>query len=158
VVVLLLGYTYFHLAGEAYALVSIGLISFAAVAQFAPAFADAGWLGRGFIEQGPWGISLLKARALFTMEFNTLTHGVIWSLLANITAYVADSLTRQPTPIERVQATSFVSRDIQAGSGTGLKLWRTAVTADRLEDTVARYIGADRAAMSHVAMRAEVGV
>lgn len=35
--VLVLGYTYFHLAGEAYALVSIGLISFAAVAQFAPA-------------------------------------------------------------------------------------------------------------------------
>jgi signal transduction histidine kinase len=37
VVVLLLGYLYYHLAGEAYALVSIGLISFAAVAQFAPA-------------------------------------------------------------------------------------------------------------------------
>ncbi len=36
-VVLLLGYAYYHLAGEAYALVSIGLISFAAVAQFAPA-------------------------------------------------------------------------------------------------------------------------
>ena len=35
--VLLLGYLYFHVAGEAYALVSIGLISFAAVAQFAPA-------------------------------------------------------------------------------------------------------------------------
>ena len=35
--VLVLGYMYFHLAGEAYALVSIGLISFAAVAQFAPA-------------------------------------------------------------------------------------------------------------------------
>jgi signal transduction histidine kinase len=36
VAVLLLGYLYFRLAGEAYALVSIGLISFAAVAQFAP--------------------------------------------------------------------------------------------------------------------------
>src|SRR5262245_63689448 len=36
VLVLLLGYLYFKLAGEAYALVSIGLISFAAVAQFAP--------------------------------------------------------------------------------------------------------------------------
>ena len=35
--ILLLGYVYFHQAGEAYALVSIGLISFAAVAQFAPA-------------------------------------------------------------------------------------------------------------------------
>ena len=37
VALLLLGYVYFHVAGEAYALVSIGLISFAAVAQFAPA-------------------------------------------------------------------------------------------------------------------------
>jgi Na+/proline symporter len=37
VVILLLGYLYFRLAGEAYALVGIGLISFSAVAQFAPA-------------------------------------------------------------------------------------------------------------------------
>ncbi|XKH34943.1 hypothetical protein ACIU1J_01135 [Azospirillum doebereinerae] len=36
-VILLLGYVYFRVAGSAYALVSIGLISFAAVAQFAPA-------------------------------------------------------------------------------------------------------------------------
>ena len=35
--ILMLGYLYFYLAGEAYALVSIGLISFSAVAQFAPA-------------------------------------------------------------------------------------------------------------------------
>ena len=35
--ILLLGFVYFRVAGEAYALVSIGLISFAAVAQFAPA-------------------------------------------------------------------------------------------------------------------------
>jgi Na+/proline symporter/nitrogen-specific signal transduction histidine kinase len=37
VAVVLLGYAYFRLAGEASALVSIGLVSFAAVAQFAPA-------------------------------------------------------------------------------------------------------------------------
>ncbi|MET0835639.1 MAG: sensor histidine kinase [Thermoleophilaceae bacterium] len=37
VVVLLLGFVYFRAAGEATALVSIGLLSFAAVAQFAPA-------------------------------------------------------------------------------------------------------------------------
>ncbi|MDD5248984.1 MAG: sensor histidine kinase [Rhodocyclaceae bacterium] len=35
--ILMLGYVYFRAAGEAYALVGIGLISFAAVAQFAPA-------------------------------------------------------------------------------------------------------------------------
>jgi len=37
VLVLLLGFVYFRLAGDGLALVSIGLISFAAVAQFAPA-------------------------------------------------------------------------------------------------------------------------
>ncbi|MDP2241711.1 MAG: ATP-binding protein [Burkholderiales bacterium] len=37
VFILVLGYLYFYFAGEAYALVSIGLISFSAVAQFAPA-------------------------------------------------------------------------------------------------------------------------
>jgi signal transduction histidine kinase len=37
VLILVLGYLYFYLAGEAYALVAIGLISFSAVAQFAPA-------------------------------------------------------------------------------------------------------------------------
>ena len=37
ILLLMLGYAYYRLAGEAYALVSIGLISFAAVAQFAPA-------------------------------------------------------------------------------------------------------------------------
>jgi Na+/proline symporter/nitrogen-specific signal transduction histidine kinase len=38
VLVLLLGYAYFHFIAEFYSLVSIGLISFVAVAQFAPAF------------------------------------------------------------------------------------------------------------------------
>jgi Na+/proline symporter/nitrogen-specific signal transduction histidine kinase len=37
VIVLLLGFVYFRVAGEAAALVSIGLVSFGAVAQFAPA-------------------------------------------------------------------------------------------------------------------------
>jgi Na+/proline symporter/nitrogen-specific signal transduction histidine kinase len=49
--ILLLGYVYFRVAGEAYALVAIGLISFAAVAQFAPAvFGGLYW--RGGTRQG----------------------------------------------------------------------------------------------------------
>jgi signal transduction histidine kinase len=51
VLVLLLGYLYFRLAGEAYALVSIGLISFAAVAQFAPAILG-GIFWRGATRRG----------------------------------------------------------------------------------------------------------
>ena len=68
VAVLLLGYAYFRLAGEAYALVSIGLISFVAVAQFAPAVLG-GLYWRGATRAGAatglllgfavWGYTLL---------------------------------------------------------------------------------------------------
>ncbi len=50
-IILLLGYLYYHLAGEAYALVSIGLISFAAVAQFGPALLG-GMFWKGGTRQG----------------------------------------------------------------------------------------------------------
>lgn len=66
--VMLLGYVYFRLAGEAYALVSIGLISFAAVAQFAPAILG-GMYWRGATRRGAlagllsgfliWGYTLM---------------------------------------------------------------------------------------------------
>jgi Na+/proline symporter/signal transduction histidine kinase len=47
VLLMMLGYAYYRIAGEAYALVSIGLVSFAAVAQFAPAM-----LGGMYWKQG----------------------------------------------------------------------------------------------------------
>lgn len=52
--ILLFGYGYFRLAGSAYALVSIGLISFAAVAQFAPALIG-GLYWRGATRRGAIG-------------------------------------------------------------------------------------------------------
>jgi len=45
--VMMLGYAYYHVAGEAYALVAIGLVSFAAVAQFAPAMLGGMYWRRG---------------------------------------------------------------------------------------------------------------
>jgi Na+/proline symporter/nitrogen-specific signal transduction histidine kinase len=51
VIVVLLGYLYFRLAGEVHALVAIGLISFAAVAQFAPVMLG-GMYWRGGTREG----------------------------------------------------------------------------------------------------------
>lgn len=65
--VLVLGYVYYHLAGEAYALVSIGLISFAAVAQFAPAL-----LGGIFWKGGTKLGALVGLSAGFAMWIYTL--------------------------------------------------------------------------------------
>ena len=57
VAILLLGYLYYRLAGEAYALVAIGLISFAAVAQFAPAVVAALYWRGGTREGALAGLS-----------------------------------------------------------------------------------------------------
>ncbi|MGE5338192.1 MAG: sodium:solute symporter family transporter [Gemmatimonadota bacterium] len=67
VAILLLGYLYYHLAGEAYALVSIGLISFAAVAQFAPSM-----LGGMYWKGGTRGGALAGLLAGFALWVYTL--------------------------------------------------------------------------------------
>src|SRR5882724_7201216 len=67
VLILLLGYLYFKLAGEAYALVSIGLVSFAAVAQFAPVV-----LGGIFWKGGTRDGALCGLVAGFAVWFYTL--------------------------------------------------------------------------------------
>ena len=67
VALLLLGYLYFRVAGEAYALVSIGLISFAAVAQFAPAM-----LGGMYWKGGTRPGALVGLVAGFTLWAYTL--------------------------------------------------------------------------------------
>ena len=93
VLVLLLGYAHYRVVGEFYALVSIGLVSFVAVAQFAPAILGGifwkggtrigalGGLVAGFIV---WGYTLvlptLVQAGLFPERF--VTHGPWgWSLL-----------------------------------------------------------------------------
>ena len=67
VVVLLLGYLYFRVAGQGSALVSIGLVSFAAVAQFAPAL-----LGGLFWRGGTRSGALAGLLAGFTVWLYTL--------------------------------------------------------------------------------------
>jgi len=180
VLILLLGYVYFHLAGEAYALVSIGLISFAAVAQFAPAalggifwkggtargalsgvlagfvvwfytlllpaFARSGWLSIGLLEDGPFGIALLKPLALFGVAgLDQITHAMIWSMLANVGAYVAVSLLAAPSADEHRQASVFVDVFSQRDEAGGARFWRGTASAPDLHSLLSRFVGAGAA-------------
>jgi Na+/proline symporter/signal transduction histidine kinase len=176
VLILLLGYLYFRLAGEAYALVSIGLISFAAVAQFAPAalggifwkggtrrgalagliagfivwsytlllpaLARSGWLPIGLLEQGPWGIELLKPLELFGLKgLDQITHAMIWSMVANVGAYVTVSLSGSPSAEETRQASLFVDVFRRTGAGGGARFWRGTASAPGLHSLLARFLG-----------------
>ncbi len=191
VAILMGGYFYYLLAGEAYALVSIGLVSFAAVAQFAPAmigglywkggtrtgalagllagfsvwmytlllpaFAKSGWLGVELLERGPWGIELLRPTQLFGLAgLDQITHAMIWSMIANVGAYVIGSVLRRQSAAEHAQATLFV--DVFMQTGEPGSAWRGATSASALQTLVGRFLGPARAVELFTAYAHQRGV
>jgi Na+/proline symporter/signal transduction histidine kinase len=180
ILVLMLGYAYFHYLGGFYALVSIGLRSFAAVAQFAPALiggifwkggtrsgaisgliagfalltytiflpslVQIGLIHQDFVNAGPFGIELLKPYQLFGLQhFNPISHAAFWSMLANVSVYIAVSILGRPRAIEHTQAALFV--DVFKYSGdTGDSLFRRGtVNLPDLKSLLARFLGSAKA-------------
>lgn len=74
VVLLLLGYLYFRVAGDSLDLVSIGLISFAAVAQFAPAVLGGLYWRRATRRGATWGLAAGFVVWAYTLPLPSLAH------------------------------------------------------------------------------------
>ncbi|MPZ56090.1 MAG: response regulator [Rhizobiales bacterium] len=108
-----------------------------------PSFADVGIVGARILTEGPFGLTLLRPQGLLGLDLPPLVHGLIWSMTLNILAYVAFSLQREPTSIERLQANLFVPSDL-APISPSFRLWRSSVTVEELATTVARYLGEER--------------
>ncbi|MBI5318521.1 PAS domain-containing hybrid sensor histidine kinase/response regulator [Bradyrhizobium sp.] len=183
--IMVLAYFYYRALGSAQ-LAAIGLLSFAAVAQLAPAFfgglfwrqatargAMGGMLvgfavwaytlflpsflegtaaGMVLLQQGPLGIEALRPRALFGTDLPPLMHGVLWSLALNILTYVVLSLARSPSAIEHLQADVFVPT--LAPITPTFRRWRSTVTVQDIQSTVAQYLGQERASQAFEAFAA----
>lgn len=133
--ILLLGYLYFHLAGEAYALVSIGLISFAAVAQFAPAMLG-GMYWKGGTRRGAMG-GLLLGFALWAYTLmlpslaksgwladDFLQHG-LWGL-----AWLKPEALLGLHGLDNLTHSLFWSLLVNLAAYVGLSLWRPPSAAE----------------------------
>ena len=185
--IMLMAYFYYRALGNTQ-LAAIGLLSFAAIAQLAPAFfgglfwrqatargAIAGMLvgvavwiytlflpsflensaaGLLLLQHGPFGIEALRPQALFGADLPPLLHGVLWSLSLNILTYVVMSLARAPSSIERLQADLFVPNTFTPIAPT-FRRWRTTVTVQDIQSTVAQYLGPERARHAFEAFAAE---
>jgi signal transduction histidine kinase len=100
-------------------------------------------IGERILTDGPAGLSMLRPQHLLGLDLPPLVHGVAWSLLINILCYIGFSFRRAPTPIERIQANTFVPSDLTPISPT-FRRWRSSVTVEELTTTVARYLGEER--------------
>ena len=189
--ILALAYIYYRVAGGSPALASIGLLSFAAVAQLAPAFfggliwrratrrgataglaigflvwgytlllptlINSGWLDKAILQTGPFDIVMLRPESLFHLEFGgSLEHGVFWSLLFNLIAYISFSIFRAPSPIERLQADLYIPREKSAVLAS--RFFRTALTVNELKEAIARYLGVERTERSFNSYMEERGL
>jgi len=181
ILILLLGYLYFRLIGESYALVTIGLVSFTAAAQFAPAillgiywqgatrlgaisglsagflvwaytlllpaFAKSGWLPAAFLDQGAFGIALLRPYQLFGLDgLDVISHSVFWSLLANAGLLVLISLFSRPSPIERFQANLFTNALASGLEDPAMQIWKGQATVAELRILANRFMGPQQVA------------
>jgi Na+/proline symporter/nitrogen-specific signal transduction histidine kinase len=179
VVTILLGYIYFRQTAEYYPLVAIGLVSFAAVAQFAPAvlggifwkgatkagalsgliagflvwlytlvlptMAEAGVISHSFILNGPFGLAWLRPFHLFGLTgFDSVSHGVFWSLLFNTGAYVGVSLFSWQSAIEHSQATMFVDVFHLSQEAEESLVWRGTALIPDLKSLLERFLGRER--------------
>jgi Na+/proline symporter/signal transduction histidine kinase/CheY-like chemotaxis protein len=185
--IMVMAYFYYRALGNTQ-LAAIGLLSFAAIAQLAPAFFGglfwrrataqgamggmlvgvAVWIytlflpsfldgttaGLSLLQHGPFGIEALRPQALFGADLPPLLHGVLWSLSLNLLTYVVLSLARQPSSIERLQADLFVPNALAPMAPT-FRRWRTTVTVQDIQSTVAQYLGPDRARHSFEAFAAQ---
>ncbi len=174
-----MAYAYFRVIESGAALASIGLLSFAAAAQFAPlivlglywhgatrrgalaglatgftlwsytlflpGLARSGVMPGGFVDDGLFGLAWLRPEALlFDAGLAPLTHGVVWSLGANVLVLLTVSLTTRQSVAERIQARAFVD------SGLGRNLAQPVLPAHEIANAdllalAGRFVGEDHA-------------
>ncbi len=69
-----------------------------------------------FLDNGPWGLVWLKPQALFGLEgLDPISHASLWSLLANLLAFVVGSLLAKPSAVERTQAIAYIDAAYDEG-------------------------------------------
>jgi len=180
ILVIFLGYLYYRFLGESAALVNIGLISFVAATQFAPAvigglywrqatqrgatvglvlgfvlwfytllipsFAQSGWIDAAIVEQGLWGLELLRPTALFGMSgFDIWTHALFWTMFVNLSSYLAISILTAPKAEEIEQIRKFVDVYRPTPAVTERTRITRAPTIMEFVDLMAKFIGEKQA-------------
>lgn len=66
------------------------------------------------LQQGLFGLSYLRPTALFNVEMEFISHGVLFSLGANVLVFVYYSLASSPSVSEQLQASQYLQRQSEA--------------------------------------------
>jgi sigma-B regulation protein RsbU (phosphoserine phosphatase) len=116
-----------------------------------PSFGKSGWIAESLLNQGPFGIALLKPTSLFGMTgMDIWSHSLFWSMLFNISLYIICSILLQQSDQERDQVHKFIgvfSRE-EANRRTERKRLSKPVKTDQFVNLMSKFIGETEARLA----------
>ncbi|PHZ85945.1 PAS domain-containing hybrid sensor histidine kinase/response regulator [Paremcibacter congregatus] len=122
-----------------------------------PLVVRAGWISPDILDNGLFGLSLLRPESLFGVQNMTpVTHGLIWSLGANVMAFVLLSRLSRHTLIEHIQAATYVDSGSQIATEPGVVIRSSAKVSD-LMALGERFVGVTQARQAFSNFAAERG-
>ncbi|MGL5112537.1 MAG: sodium:proline symporter, partial [Flavobacterium sp.] len=98
-----------------------------------------------FLENGPWGIALLKPFQLFGLDYlDPIPQAVFWSLLLNSLTYLAVSVSFKGNYRERNYAEMFVDISKYSGHLENAFVWKGVAYVADIQKILERFLGVVR--------------
>ncbi len=98
-----------------------------------------------FIQEGPWGIELLKPFQLFGLDYlQPIPHAVFWSLFFNVISYTSISVSFKGNYRERNYAEMFVDIDKYITNHEDAFVWKGTAYVSDIQKVLQRFLGEDR--------------
>lgn len=98
-----------------------------------------------FIQEGPWGITLLKPFQLFGLDYlEPIPHAVFWSLFFNVICYAAISVSFKGNYRERNYAEMFVDIDKYITNHEDVFVWKGTAYISDIQKVLQRFLGEER--------------
>lgn len=98
-----------------------------------------------FVEDGPWGLFLLKTHSLFGIDFlSPPAHAFFWSLLVNTVSYLVFSITSKGNYRERNYAEMFVDSKNYNSLQDNALVWKGEAFVSDIKNVLVRFLGTER--------------
>ncbi|KQB38146.1 Sensor histidine kinase [Flavobacterium daejeonense] len=98
-----------------------------------------------FVQEGLWGIELLKPFQLFGLDYlDPIPQAVFWSLLVNVLSYLAISVSFSGNYRERNYAEMFVDIDKYITNHENAYVWKGTANISDITKILERFLGTER--------------
>ena len=98
-----------------------------------------------FIQEGPWGITMLKPFAILGLNYlDPILHAFFWSMLLNTMSYLAISVSFKGNYRERNYAEMFVDIDKYITNHENAFIWKGTAYISDIQKVLLRFLGEER--------------